>query len=76
MADLPLIGTQAPYCVHVARIIWAPQCDKIVIEFVGIYGINWKGCNCCNGFNGLILKVKGETRPEIKPLRKMPGTYC
>jgi hypothetical protein len=38
------------------------HCDEIVIENIGINGINRKGWNSWNVPNGLILKNIGETK--------------
>jgi hypothetical protein len=46
------------------------HCDGIVIENIGINGINRKGWNSWNEFNSLILKRVGETILKINHLEK------
>ena len=49
-------------------IIYKPHCTKIVLIFIKKYGKCRTGWKIWKGFKSLILKVKRETRPEIKTL--------
>jgi hypothetical protein len=55
----------------IESVFFESHCDGIVIENIGINGINRKGWNSWNEYNLLILKRVGETIQRINHLEKV-----